>query len=123
MADHWGRGGEGAADVAKAVVKVIGEGKANLKLLSPDDMPLIDKIRTIATEIYRAKEIDVRKPVRDQLESFEKMGYGKLPICIAKTQYSFSSNAYTKGAPVEPTINVLEAALSAGPPLSVARFR
>src|SRR6202043_3319068 len=64
MADHWAMGGEGAADVAKAVVKVIDEGKGKLKLLYPDEMPLVDKIRTIATEIYRAKDIDVHKPVR-----------------------------------------------------------
>jgi formate--tetrahydrofolate ligase len=120
MADHWAMGGEGAADVAKAVVKVIGEGKANLKLLYPDDMPLIDKIRTIATEIYRAKDIDVHKPVRDQLETFEKMGYGKLPICIAKTQYSFTTNGDLKGAPKDHTVNVREVRLSAGAEFIVA---
>src|ERR1700681_282696 len=76
MADHWAEGGKGAADVARAVVKVVDSGKSKLKLLYPDDMPLVDKIRTIATEIYRAKDIDVHKPVRDQLETFDKMGYG-----------------------------------------------
>ena len=120
MADHWAMGGEGAADVAKAVVKVIGEGKANLKLLYPDDMPLIDKIRTIATEIYRAKDIDVHKPVRDQLETFEKMGYGKLPICIAKTQYSFTTNGDLKGAPKDHIVNVREVRLSAGAEFIIA---
>src|ERR1700693_4100678 len=69
MADHWAEGGEGAADVARAVVKVAESGSSKLKLLYPDDMPLIEKIRTICMEIYRAKEIDVHKPVRDQLES------------------------------------------------------
>src|SRR5204862_2587002 len=87
MADHWAEGGKGAADVARAVVKVADAGKSKLKLLYPDDMPLIEKIRTIAREIYRAKDIDVPKPVRDQLESFEKLGYGNFPFCIAKTQY------------------------------------
>src|SRR6202158_4980417 len=120
MADHWAMGGEGAADAAKAVVKVIGEGKANLKLLYPDDMPLIDKIRTIATEIYRAKDIDVHKPVRDQLETFEKMGYGKLPICIAKTQYSFTTNGDLKGAPKDHIVNVREVRLSAGAEFIIA---
>src|ERR1700690_2151257 len=86
MADHWAEGGKGAADVARAVVKVVDSGKSKLKLLYPDDMPLVHKIRPIATEIYRAKDIDVHKPVRDQLETFEKRGYGKLPICMAKTQ-------------------------------------
>ena len=89
MADHWAMGGEGAADVARAVVKVIDSGKSKLKLLYPDDMPLFEKIRTIAKEIYRAKDITADKPVRDQLAQFEEMGYGKLPVCIAKTQYSF----------------------------------
>src|SRR5438309_4742850 len=77
MADHWAEGGKGAADVARAVVKVADACKSKLKLLYPDDTPLIEKIRTIAREIYRAKDIDVPKPVRDQLASFEKMGYGK----------------------------------------------
>jgi formate--tetrahydrofolate ligase len=120
MADHWAMGGEGAADVARAVVKVVESGQSKLKLLYPDDMPLIEKIRTICMQIYRAKDIDVHKPVRDQLESFEKMGYGKLPVCIAKTQYSFSTNADTKGAPTDHVINVREVRLSAGAEFIVA---
>ena len=120
MADHWAEGGKGAADVARAVVKVADAGKSKLKLLYPDDMPLIEKIRTIAREIYRAKDIDVPKPVRDQLESFEKMGYGKLPICIAKTQYSFTTNADSKGAPSDHIVTVREVRLSAGAEFVVA---
>jgi formate--tetrahydrofolate ligase len=120
MADHWAEGGAGAADVARAVVKVADSGKSKLKLLYPDDMPLIEKIRTIAKEIYRAKEIDVHKPVRDQLEAFEKMGYGKLPVCMAKTQYSFSTNGDIKGAPSDHIVNVREVRLSAGAEFVVA---
>jgi formate--tetrahydrofolate ligase len=120
MADHWAMGGEGAADVARAVVKAVEGGKSKLKLLYPDDMPLEQKIRTIAKEIYRAKDIDVHKPVRDQLESFEKMGYGKLPVCIAKTQYSFSTNPDLKGAPSDHIITVREVRLSAGAEFIVA---
>jgi len=120
MADHWAMGGAGAADVARAVVKTIDAGKAKLKLLYPDDMPLLDKIRTICTQIYRAKDIDVHKPVRDQLESFEKMGYGKLPVCIAKTQYSFTTNGDLKGAPSDHIVNVREVRLSAGAEFVVA---
>jgi formate--tetrahydrofolate ligase len=120
MADHWAEGGKGAADVAKAVVKVAEGGKSKLKLLYPDDMPLLDKIRTIAKEIYRAKDATADKSVRDQLKSFEDMGYGKAPICIAKTQYSFSTNADLKGAPVDHTINVREVRLSAGAEFVVA---
>jgi formate--tetrahydrofolate ligase len=120
MADHWAMGGEGAAEVAKAVVRTIDSGKSKLKLLYPDEMPLLDKVRTIAQEIYRAKDISADKAVRDQLASFEAMGYGKLPVCIAKTQYSFSTNPDLKGAPVDHTINVREARLSAGAEFVVA---
>lgn len=120
MADHWAMGGEGAADVARAVVKTIDAGKAKLKLLYPDDMPLLEKIRTICTQIYRAKDIDVHKPVRDQLEAFEKMGYGHLPVCIAKTQYSFTTNGDLKGAPSDHVVNVREVRLSAGAEFVVA---
>ena len=120
MADHWAEGGKGAADVARAVVKVCDSGKSKLKLLYPDEMPLYEKIRTIAKEIYRAKDISADKSVRDQLASFESMGYGKLPICVAKTQYSFSTNADTKGAPNDHTINVREVRLSAGAEFVVA---
>jgi formate--tetrahydrofolate ligase len=120
MADHWAEGGAGAADVARAVVKVVDSGKSKLKLLYPDDMPLIEKIRTIAKEIYRAADIDVHKPVRDQLAQFEQMGYGKLPVCMAKTQYSFSTNPDTKGAPNDHVVTVREVRLSAGAEFVVA---
>ena len=120
MADHWAEGSKGAADVARAVVKIVEGGKSKLKLLYPDDMPLIEKIRTIATEIYRAKDVSADKPVRDQLAAFEAMGYGKFPVCIAKTQYSFTTNANTKGAPNDHTINVREVRLSAGAEFVVA---
>jgi formate--tetrahydrofolate ligase len=120
MADHWAEGGQGAADVARAVVKVVESGKSKLKLLYPDDMPLIEKIRTVAREIYRAKDIDVHKPVRDQIAQFEQMGYGKLPVCMAKTQYSFTTNADTKGAPDDHVVTVREVRLSAGAEFVVA---
>jgi formate--tetrahydrofolate ligase len=119
-ADHWAMGGEGAAEVARAVVKVCDSGKSKLKLLYPDDMPLYDKIRTIAREIYRAKDISVDKSVKDQLASFESMGYGKVPVCIAKTQFSFTTNPDSKGAPSDHTINVREVRLSAGAEFVVA---
>src|SRR5581483_9019176 len=120
MADHWAMGGEGAADVARAVVKVVESGTSKLKLLYPDDMPLLEKIRTIAKEIYRAKDISADKAVRDQLANFEAMGYGKAPVCIAKTQYSFSTNADLKGAPVDHIIPIREVRLSAGAEFVVA---
>jgi formate--tetrahydrofolate ligase len=120
MADHWAEGGKGATDVARAVVGLADSGKSKLKFLYPDDMPLIEKIRTIAREIYRAKDIAVDKPVRDQLANFESMGYGKFPVCIAKTQYSFSTNPDAKGAPVDHVIPVREVRLSAGAEFVVA---
>src|ERR1700681_1606290 len=120
MADHWAEGGAGAADVARAVVKIADSGKSKLKLLYPDEMPLLEKIRTIAKEIYRAKDISADKPVRDQLAAFEAMGYGKCPVCIAKTQYSFSTDPDAKGAPVDHVINVREVRLSAGAEFVVA---
>jgi formate--tetrahydrofolate ligase len=120
MADHWALGGEGAADVARAVVKAADSGQSKLKFLYPDDMPLIEKIRTIAREIYRAKDIDADKSVRDQLAAFEQMGYGKFPVCIAKTQYSFSTNPDAKGAPSDHIIKVRDVRLSAGAEFVVA---
>src|SRR5262245_45856902 len=119
-ADHWAMGGEGAAEVARAVVKACDSGRSKLKLLYPDDMPLYEKIRTIAREIYRAKDISADKSVKDQLTSFEQMGYGKAPICVAKTQYSFSTNPDSKGAPTDHTVNVREVRLSAGAEFVVA---
>jgi formate--tetrahydrofolate ligase len=120
MADHWAMGGAGAADVARAVVKIAESGRSKLKFLYPDDMPLFEKIRTIAKEIYRAKDVTADKSVRGQLASFEAMGCGKFPICVAKTQYSFSTNPDAKGAPVDHVINVREVRLSAGAEFVVA---
>ena len=120
MADHWAMGGQGATDLAHAVAKVCDSGKSKLKFLYPDEMPLFEKIRTIAREIYRAKDISAEKAVKDQLTAFEAMGYGKAPICVAKTQYSFSTNPDAKGAPVDHIINVREVRLSAGAEFVVA---
>jgi formate--tetrahydrofolate ligase len=120
MADHWAMGGEGAADVARAVAKVADSGKSNLKLLYPDEMPLLEKVRAIAQKVYRAKDIEAPKAVRDQLASFESMGFGKLPVCIAKTQYSFTTSADAKGAPTDFIIPVREVRLSAGAEFVVA---
>jgi formate--tetrahydrofolate ligase len=120
LADHWAEGSKGAADVARAVVGVAEKSRRQLKLLYPDDMPLIDKIRTIAREIYRAKDIEVAKPVQEQLAQFEAMGYRNAPVCIAKTQYSFTTNADLKGAPADHVIPVREVRLSAGAEFVVA---
>jgi formate--tetrahydrofolate ligase len=120
LADHWAEGGQGALDLAKAVVEIIDAGKSKLELLYPDEMPLIEKIRTVACEIYRAKDISVEKSVRDQLDNFEAMGYGNLPVCIAKTQYSFATNPDLKGAPNDHIVPIREVRLAAGAGFVVA---
>ena len=120
MADHWAMGGEGAADVAKAVVKVIDEQEGKLKLLYSDETPLFDKIRTIVKDLYRGDDATADASVKAQLKQWEEMGFGKLPVCIAKTQYSFSTNPDAKGAPTGFTIPIREVRLSAGAEFVVA---
>jgi len=114
MADHWAAGGAGAADVAKAVVKICDEKKANFKYLYPDEMPLWDKMKTIATQIYGASDISADKSIRDQLTGLEQQGMGHFPICVAKTQYSFSTDPNKKGAPSGHVIPIREVRVSAG---------
>ncbi|MFY9993237.1 MAG: formate--tetrahydrofolate ligase [Rhodoplanes sp.] len=120
VADHWADGGAGALDLARTVVETIEAGKGKLELLYPDEMPLIEKIRTVACEIYRAKDISVEKSVRDQFASYESMGYGHLPVCIAKTQYSFATNPDLKGAPTDHIVPIREVRLAAGAGFVVA---
>jgi formate--tetrahydrofolate ligase len=120
LADHWAEGGAGALDLARAVVETIEAGKGKLELLYPNEMPLIEKIHTVACEIYRAKDISVEKSVRDQLASYESMGFGHLPVCIAKTQFSFSTNPDLKGAPVDHIVPIREVRLAAGAEFVVA---
>jgi formate--tetrahydrofolate ligase len=114
MADHWAAGGAGAADVAHAVVKICEAGKANFKPLYPDEMPLWDKMKTIATQIYGASDITAEKSVRDQIAGLQKDGMGHFPICVAKTQYSFSTDPNAKGAPSGHLIPIREVRVSAG---------
>ena len=114
IADHWARGGEGAADLARAVVKLVDSGKADFRLLYPDDTPLRDKIRTIAQKIYRARDITVEKPAEDRLAELQKAGFGHFPVCIAKTQFSFTTDPNAKGAPSDHVLPVREVRLSAG---------
>ncbi|MGH7038772.1 MAG: formate--tetrahydrofolate ligase [Stellaceae bacterium] len=120
IADHWASGGEGAVDLARAVVDVAESGKADLHFLYPDEMPLWDKIRTIAQRLYGAADIEADKSVKDQLAQFEDQGYGKFPVCIAKTQYSFSTDPNLKGAPSGHIVGVREVRLSAGAEFVVA---
>jgi formate--tetrahydrofolate ligase len=120
LADHWAQGGAGAADLARSVVKIIDEGKADFKPLYPDDMPLAEKIRTIAREIYGASDIAVDPAAAKKFAEYEKNGFGHLPVCIAKTQYSFSTDPALRGAPSGHIIPVRDARLSAGAEFVVA---
>jgi formate--tetrahydrofolate ligase len=120
LADHWADGGAGAAELARTVVKTIESKPAKLALLYPDEMKLLDKIRTIAQKLYGARDIAADKSVRDQLAGFEAAGFGHLPVCIAKTQYSFSTDANAKGAPSDHIVPVREVRLSAGAEFVVA---
>ena len=110
---HWAKGGEGAIALAKKVVE-LAESPQDFKLLYKDDIPLFDKIKTIATEIYNADEVTADTKIRNQLKQFEENGYGDFPICIAKTQYSFSTDPALKGAPSNHNIPIREVRLSSG---------
>jgi formate--tetrahydrofolate ligase len=114
MADHWALGGAGAEDLAETVVETIDTRPSDFQPLYPDDMSLWDKTRTIAQEIYGAEDITASKPVRDKFADLEKAGFGKFPICVAKTQYSFTTNPDAKGVPLGHTIPIREVRLSAG---------
>src|SRR5215470_7735545 len=114
LGDHWAQGSGGAVDLANTVLKTIETKPSKFKPLYPDDMSLWDKTRTIAQKIYRADDITADKSVKDRFAELEKEGFSKLPICIAKTQYSFTTNADTKGAPSGFTIPIREVRLSAG---------
>ena len=96
------------------------EAESHFAPIYPDDMPLFQKIETIATEIYRASEVTADSKVRNQLKDWEKAGYGHFPICMAKTQYSFSTDPLLKGAPDNHSVNILEVRLSAGAGFVVA---
>ncbi len=117
---HWADGGKGTEDLARHVVELCEGGKADFKPLYPDDMPLWDKIKTIATGLYGAEDISADASVRNQLKDFEANGYGNLPICMAKTQYSFSTNPNLRGAPTGHVVNVREVILAAGAEFIVA---
>ncbi len=117
---HWADGAAGAADLAREVQALIAGKTAKFKPLYPDEMKLADKIRTIAREIYRAEDIALPETVARRLTGFEKAGFGGAPVCIAKTQYSFTADPTVMGAPVGFTLPVREVRLSAGAGFVVA---
>ena len=117
---HWAEGSKGTEALARHVVTLAEGSKPVLKPLYGDDLPLWEKIKTIAKEIYRADDAVADTSVRNQLREFEAQGYGKFPICMAKTQYSFSTDPNLKGAPSHHVVPIREVRLSAGAEFVVA---
>jgi formate--tetrahydrofolate ligase len=120
IADHWAQGGHGAVELAHAVVDLAESGTASFRFLYPDEMPLLEKVRTIAQRIYGARDIEADKSVCDQFAQLESQGYGNFPVCIAKTQFSFTTDPNAKGAPSGHIVGVREVRLSAGAEFVVA---
>ena len=114
MCTHWSDGGDGATELAKNVIDMCEESKSTFKFLYEDDLTLFKKIEKIAQEIYHASEVVADTKVRQQLKDFENKGFGKLPVCIAKTQYSFSTDPNLKGAPTGHVLPIREVRLSSG---------
>src|SRR5690606_11450665 len=114
LCQHWAKGSEGTVDLAKKVVQLAESGAANFAPLYPDEMGLFQKIETIAKRIYHADEVLADKSIRDQLKTWEEAGYGHLPVCMAKTQYSFTTDPNRRGAPTGHSVPVREVRLSAG---------
>ncbi|MAA98586.1 MAG: formate--tetrahydrofolate ligase [Stappia sp.] len=117
---HWADGSRGTEDLARKVVEVVDGGTASFQPLYPDELPLLAKIETVAKRIYRAGEVTADKSVLDQLARWEADGFGHLPVCMAKTQYSFSTDPTLRGAPEGHVVPVREVRLSAGAGFVVA---
>ena len=111
---HWADGGAGTEELAREVASLADSGSASFAPLYPDEMPIWDKIKTVATRLYRADDIIADQKIRDQILKFEEDGYGHFPVCIAKTQYSFSTDPNLKGAPTDHVVAIREVRLSAG---------
>jgi formate--tetrahydrofolate ligase len=114
LCTHWSNGGEGTKELAKDVVELCEKGENKFKFLYENSTPLFKKIETIAKEIYHASEVVADTKVRDQLKNFQENGYGELPICVAKTQFSFSTDPSLKGAPSGHVLPIREVSLSSG---------
>ncbi len=114
LCEHWARGGAGAEELARVVVDTCAANRGSLQLLYPDDMPLWEKVRTIATKIYGATGIAAPAKIREQFEELEKTGFGHLPVCMAKTQYSFSTDPEKRGRPTGFEVSIREVRVSAG---------
>ncbi len=120
VAEHWARGGAGAIDLARTVVDTIAETPADFRFLYPDDMPLWDKMRTIAKSVYGADDVTADNKVRDQIARFEDAGFGHYPVCMAKTQYSLSADPALKGAPKDFVVPIRDVRVSGGAEFVIA---
>ena len=120
LCKHWEKGSEGIVDLATRVAEIADADMANFAPIYPDEMPLFEKIDTIAKRIYRADEVLADKKIRDQLHQWEQAGYGNLPVCMAKTQYSFTTDPNLRGAPNGHSVPIREVRLSAGAGFVVA---
>jgi formate--tetrahydrofolate ligase len=120
LCTHWADGAAGAADLARAVRKLLDEGHAKFQPLYPADLPLAEKLRRIAREIYHAAEVQIPPVVAARLQRFEEQGFGHVPVCVAKTPYSFSADPTRLGAPEGHVLPVREVRLSAGAGFVVA---
>ncbi|MGJ8618438.1 MAG: formate--tetrahydrofolate ligase [Sulfitobacter sp.] len=120
LSRHWELGSEGSADLATRVAEIADGDSANFSPIYPDDMPLFQKIEAIAKRIYRADEVLADQKIRNQLKEWEVQGYGNLPVCMAKTQYSFTTDPDRRGAPTGFSVPVREVRLSAGAGFIVA---
>ena len=114
LAEHWAKGGEGATELAKEVVRTLDEEKSSFKFLYPDKMSLVDKVRTVAQKIYGADDISIDTAVSKKFSDIEDLGFGSYPVCMAKTQYSFSTDPTLKCVPSVFTVPVQDVRLSAG---------
>ena len=120
VSNHWAHGGEGAAALAEAVRHIVNSESSKFSVLYPDDLPLAEKIRTVAQEIYGADDVEIPNTVQSRLTELERNGYGHFPICLAKTQYSFSTDPSLKGVPTGFTVPVREVRLAMGAEFVVA---
>jgi formate--tetrahydrofolate ligase len=120
VSKHWEHGSKGSEALAIRVAEIADSDMANFAPIYPDEMPLFEKIETIAKRIYRAEEVVADQKIRDQLKQWEDQGYGHLPVCMAKTQYSFSTDPNLRGAPTGHSVPVREVRLSAGAGFIVA---
>jgi formate--tetrahydrofolate ligase len=114
LSDVWARGGEGGIELAQKLLTIVEDGQADFAPLYPDDLPLAEKAQVVAREIYGANDVIFTAEAAKTIKELEEMGYGKFPICMAKTQYSFSDDPSLLGRPTDFTITVRQVKLSAG---------